>query len=88
MPTYTITQFKAKAREIIDNLKEGDEVIITRRGKPCARLELVDPPDKKKGIQSSLMGAYRDVLPEATWEDFQEAKKIWRDGLPPESNVR
>ena len=87
MPTYTITQFKAKAGEILDSLEAGEKVIITRRGKPCARLESVDPSDKKKGKQSSLMGAYRDVLPEATWEDFQEAKKIWRDGALPESSV-
>ena len=80
MPTYTITQFKAKAGEIIDNLEDGDEVIITRRGKPCAKLEPVEPPVKKKDNQESLMGAYRDSLPEATWEDFQEAKKVWPDG--------
>ena len=88
MPTYTITQFKAKAGEIIDNLEYGDEVIITRRGKPCAKLEPVDPQVKKKGNQASLMGAYRDVLPEATWEDFQEAKKMWRDGALPEADEK
>ena len=87
MPTYTITQFKARAREILDSLEAGDEVIITRRGKPCGRLEPVEPPVKKKGNKDSLMGAYRDVLPEATWEDFQEAKKIWRDGSLPESKI-
>lgn len=79
MPTYTISQFKAKASEILDSLEAGDEVIITRRGKPCGRLTAEDPPVRKKGNQVSLMGAYRDVLPEETWEDFQEAKKIWRD---------
>lgn len=88
MPTYTITQFKAKANEILNKLEEGDEVIITRRGKPCAKLESVDPPVKNNGNTGSLMGDYRDVLPEESWEDFQEAKKIWRDGSLPESNVR
>lgn len=68
------------ASEIVDNLEAGEEVIVTRRGKPCAKLEPVDPQVKKKGNKDSFMGAYRDVLPEATWEDFQEAKKIWRDG--------
>ena len=85
MPTYTITQFKAKAGEIIDNLEYGDEVIITRRGKPCAKLEPVEPPVKKKENQTSLMGAYRDALPEATGEDFQEAKQMWPDRSSPEA---
>ena len=79
MPTYTITQFKAKAGEIIDNLEDGDEVIITRRGKPCAKLEPVAPPVKKKENQTSLMGAYRDALPGATGKDFGEAKQMWPD---------
>ena len=32
MTTYTISQFKANAAEILDTLSEGEEVIITRRG--------------------------------------------------------
>lgn len=44
MPTYTITEFKAKASEILDNLEAGDEVIITRRGKPCGKLTAVEMP--------------------------------------------
>ena len=42
MPTYTITEFKARISQILRDLKEGDEVIITRRGKPCAKLKLPD----------------------------------------------
>ena len=41
MTTYTISQFKAKAAEILDTLSEGEEVIITRRGKSCAVITIV-----------------------------------------------
>ena len=87
MPTFTITQFKSNASEILNSLESGEEVIITRRGKPCAKLTAVNLPVTKKGNQTSLMGAYRDTLPQATWEDFQEAKEIWRDGPLPESEI-
>ena len=81
MPTYTITQFKTRTGEILDSLNDGEEVIITRRGKPCAKLTAVPKPaesGEKKHSGKSLMGAYRGILPDATWEDFQEAKRIWR----------
>ena len=32
MTTYSVREFKAKTSEILRNLKEGEEVIITRRG--------------------------------------------------------
>ena len=39
MPTYSITEFKARLSQILRDLGEnGGEVIITRRGKPCAKL--------------------------------------------------
>ena len=38
MTTYGIREFKARVREILRGLDDGEEVIITRRGKPCGRL--------------------------------------------------
>ncbi len=80
MTTYGIREFKAKVSEILRDLEEGEEVIITRRGKPCAMLTQL-LPDAKRPLRS-LRGAYRDRLPEVTWEDFMEAKKIWEPRIP------
>lgn len=81
MTTYGIREFKAKVSEILRDLEEGEEVIITRRGKPCAKLSQM-PPDGKN--QNLPLSALRDLLdlPDATWEDFVEAKKIWEPRVP------
>ncbi len=76
MTTYGIKEFKAKASEIIRDLKEGEEVIITRRGKPCGKLISVSPSKTQEKPLSSLRGAMTK-LPYATYQDFLDIKKIW-----------
>ena len=80
MTTYGIREFKAKVSEILHGLEDGEEVIITRRGEPCAKLSPL-PPGEKLPLRS-LRGILRDRLPDATWEDFMEAKKIWEPRIP------
>ena len=36
--TYSIREVKARLSEILRHLDYGEEVIITRRGRPCGRL--------------------------------------------------
>ncbi len=81
MTTYSVREFKAKVSEILHGLEDGEEVIITRRGKPCAKLMPVDAEAEAKKLPLS---ALRDMLdlPDATWEDFMEAKKIWEPRIP------
>ena len=38
MATYGIREFKARASEILRNLEEGEEVVITRRGNRAGNL--------------------------------------------------
>ena len=80
MTTYGVREFKAKVSEILRDLDNGEEVLITRHGKPCARLAPVNADAKRPPI--SLRGVFRDRLPDATWEDFMEAKKIWEPRVP------
>ena len=80
MTTYSVREFKAKVSEILHALEDGEEVIITRRGKACARLTHVQS-DEKRPV-TSLRGIFRDRLPDLTWEDFVEAKKIWEPRIP------
>ena len=86
MPTYTITQFKAKAGQILDSLEDGDEVIITRRGKPYGKLTAVPNSEKDKPSLKRLKEHF-SKLPDLDYEAFQDAKKIWEPRpLPLEEN--
>ena len=82
MTTYGIREFKAKASEILRELDAGEEVIITRRGKPCAKLTYVEAETEDKKRPLSVLRGSMPFLPDATWEDFMEAKKIWEPRIP------
>jgi prevent-host-death family protein len=46
MRNVSVAEAKAKLSEILDNVENGEEVIITRRGRPLARLAAFDKPLK------------------------------------------
>ena len=76
MTTYSVREFKARVSEILRELEDGEEVIITRRGKPCGRLTSVPQTNDAKRSLGSLRGALSD-LPDASYEDFLDIKSIW-----------
>ncbi len=87
MPAYGVTEFKARFSEILRNLDDGEEVIITRRGKPRARFTRIRRPPEDKLSLSAL----RDLLPplpDATYQDFLDIKKIWEPRMPPDADAR
>ena len=73
MTTYSIREAKARVSEILRNLDHGEEVIITRRGRPCGRLTAVDTSGDDKPSLATLRGALTD----AEYQDFQDIKGIW-----------
>lgn len=77
MTTYSIREFKARVSQILRDLDDGEEVIITRRGKPCGKLIAIPQTPAENPELRSLRGIYRGTLPHATYEDFQEIKKVW-----------
>ena len=81
MTTYNIREFKSKVSDIIMNLKYGEEVIITRRGKPRGRLSAIEDPAEEKPSLSTLRGSLGH-LPEASYEDFQDIKALWEPRDP------
>lgn len=83
MTTYSIREFKARLSEILRSVEEGEEVIITRRGKPCGKLTAAPPSEQKPSLRT-LRGAYAGVLPDATFQDFMDIKKIWEPHMPPD----
>ncbi len=81
MTTYNIREFKSKISEIINTLEYDQEVIITRRGKPCGRLTPVQPPAEEKPSLQTLRGALIQ-LPDATYQDFLDIKAVWEPRVP------
>ena len=81
MTTYGVREFKARISEILRQLEDGEEVIITRRGKPYGRLSAVTPSDEGRPSLRTLRGAL-SYLPEVTDEDFLEIKRIWEPRVP------
>ena len=84
MATYGVREFKTRFSEILRGLDEGEEVIITRRGKPCGRFTPIPRPEEAKLPLSALRGILSERMPDASYQDFLDAKKIWEPRMPPD----
>jgi prevent-host-death family protein len=63
MTAYSVADAKNRLPELIDRALQGEEVIITRRGKPVAELRsLKDAPSPSKGTYEWLRSR-RDARP-------------------------
>jgi len=84
--TISIRELKARASEILRGLESsGQEIVITRRGKPCAKLVPVkgEMEGKKKSLRT-LRGAFTP-MPDIEFEELQKMiKDMWRLTPPPE----
>ena len=76
MTTYSIREAKARLSEILRDLDHGEEVIITRRGRPRGRLTAVDTAVDDRPSLATLRGGLSE-LPDAEYQDFQDVKGIW-----------
>ena len=72
MRSATISNLKAKLSEYVAWVKRGEEVLVTERGKPVARLVPVAPDTAederiqalvKRGVVRPGTGDMRDLLP-------------------------
>ena len=94
MPTYSKNEFCAKSADILKTLENGEEVIITQRGKPWAKLTPTQNSSEDKKEREPRFSSFREALihvrggreltggREATEEDFQSVKTIWRMPVP------
>ena len=51
------------SKKLLDVVSRGEEVIITYRGKPCAKLAPLDEPNKKESQADPLFGIWKDHKP-------------------------
>jgi len=73
MTAVSIKEAKAKLSELIHKLKPGDEVIITEKNVPIARLvPALRPPQRRR--RGTLRGTVLHMAPDfdAPLEDFKE----------------
>jgi len=47
-------------KELIDTVNRGEEIIITFRGKPCAKLVPYREAEKKSRKENTLFGIWKD----------------------------
>jgi prevent-host-death family protein len=59
MVTVSLAQAKAKFSELLDRVESGETVVITRHGRPVARLTAVSQP--KRPVRP--MAAFRARMP-------------------------
>ena len=61
MLTVSLAQAKAQLSELLNKVECGEEVIITRRGKPVAHIRQAEPG--KKPLPLEKLAAFRARLP-------------------------
>jgi len=61
MPNVSVAEAKAKLSKILDNVENGEEVIITRRGRPMTRLAAFNKALKPV----SSLAKFRATMPSA-----------------------
>jgi prevent-host-death family protein len=73
---------KNKLSELLDRAERGEETIITRRGKPIAKIVPVPPPrdvEKAKDVARQIRELAKTL--NFTREDFADALRRRREGL-------
>jgi prevent-host-death family protein len=59
----TAKDLRFYSKNLLDVVSRGEEVIITYRGKPCAKLAPLDEDDKKGSRPDPLFGIWKDHKP-------------------------
>jgi len=56
----TAKELRFNAKELIEAVKRGEEIIITFRGKPCAKLIPISKSPNNKQRENVLFGIWKD----------------------------
>ena len=77
MSDVTLADAKAQLSDLIERVLRGEEVTITRRGKPVARLVGIER--ERKPIDFEALRALRETLPKEP-ESTETWIRVLRDG--------
>lgn len=77
MDTVSLAQAKAKLSEIVSKVESGEVVVVTRHGRPVARISAVEAP--KKPVKS--LAAFRAKMPRWRKPSSRLLREIRDEGL-------
>ncbi len=69
----TAKQLRFNTKSLLQSVARGEEVTITMRGKPVARLVTINRRRKKKGEADTIFGMWRDR------DDLREVQRYVRN---------
>ena len=70
--TIPAGEFKAKCLALLDEVAEtGEEIIVTKRGKPVARVVPAPVEDPRKKLAGSILWQAEDIVEFDTSEDWE-----------------
>ena len=65
-------EFKAQCLALLDEVAEtGREIIVTKRGKPVAKVVPIEPPKSLEG-SVTVLGDIINIFDEEDWDDHWE----------------
>jgi prevent-host-death family protein len=70
----TAKELRIHSKELLDVVSRGEDVVITFRGKPCARLVPYEKPDKQAilAYEECLFGIWADPEDIESVEDYMQ----------------
>lgn len=77
MNTVSLAQAKAKLSEILNRVESGEEVVVTRHGRPIACISAVRTP--KKPLKS--LAAFRATMPRWSKPSASLLREMRDEGL-------
>ncbi len=79
MVTVNLAHAKAHLSELLDKVESGEEVIITRHGRPVAHMRQAVSP--KKPLDLEELAAFRATLPPQRRSSAELLRKMRDEGL-------
>lgn len=81
MGIITAKELKNRTGEILKRVRSGEKILVTRRGKPCAVIELPRKEEEEKEIFSlrSFNTAWKDIL--HTLKKTEPEFKNWKEAI-------
>ena len=78
MQTVNLAQAKACLSELLDKVEAGEEVVITRRGKPVARLS--GAVCRKRPLPLKELAEFRSTMPKLGHPSVERLRELRDEG--------
>ena len=79
MVTITLAKAKARLSELLDKVESGEEVVITRHGRPVAHLSSISRP--KQPLPLKALAEFRATMPRLRRPSAELLREARNEGL-------